>query len=83
MPIVVGVKFDKNPKVYHFDPAEETLVAGDLVVVDTQKGNELGEVVKGNFDTPELPDDFVCPLCKHGAADFDRLNEHKNYRAVR
>ena len=22
----------------------------------------------------ELPDDFVCPLCKHGAADFEPLN---------
>lgn len=21
----------------------------------------------------ELPDDFICPLCKHGAADFERL----------
>ena len=21
----------------------------------------------------DLPDDFVCPLCKHGAADFERL----------
>jgi len=20
-----------------------------------------------------LPDDFVCPLCKHGAADFEKL----------
>ena len=21
----------------------------------------------------ELPEDFICPLCKHGAADFERL----------
>ena len=20
-----------------------------------------------------LPDDFVCPLCKHGAEDFEKL----------
>ena len=20
-----------------------------------------------------VPDDFVCPLCKHGAADFEKL----------
>ena len=53
MPIVVGVKFNNNCKVYHFDPAEETYLPGDLVVVDTQKGNELGEVVKGNFEVPE------------------------------
>jgi flavorubredoxin/flavin reductase (DIM6/NTAB) family NADH-FMN oxidoreductase RutF len=23
----------------------------------------------------ELPDDFVCPLCKHGAADFERVGD--------
>ncbi|MBQ3333961.1 MAG: flavin reductase, partial [Thermoguttaceae bacterium] len=22
----------------------------------------------------ELPDDFICPLCKHGAADFERIS---------
>ena len=22
----------------------------------------------------ELPEDFVCPLCKHGAADFEPLS---------
>ena len=25
------------------------------------------------YDGEELPDDFVCPLCKHGAADFEKL----------
>ncbi|MBP3387040.1 MAG: flavin reductase [Clostridia bacterium] len=24
-------------------------------------------------DEEELPDDFVCPLCKHGASDFERI----------
>ncbi len=25
------------------------------------------------YDGEELPDDFVCPLCKHGAADFEPI----------
>ena len=25
------------------------------------------------YEGDELPDDFVCPLCKHGPADFERL----------
>ena len=25
------------------------------------------------YEGEELPDDFICPLCKHGAADFDPL----------
>ena len=40
------------------------------------KGNKTGFVCKicgyvHEGDT--LPDDFICPLCKHGAADFERL----------
>ncbi len=26
------------------------------------------------YEGDELPDDFVCPLCKHGAADFEEIN---------
>lgn len=25
------------------------------------------------YDGPELPADFVCPICKHGAADFEKV----------
>ena len=25
------------------------------------------------FEGDELPDDIVCPLCKHGAADFEPI----------
>ena len=25
------------------------------------------------YEGDELPEDFVCPLCKHGAADFERI----------
>jgi rubrerythrin len=24
-------------------------------------------------ESEDLPDDFICPLCKHGAADFEKL----------
>ncbi len=25
------------------------------------------------YEGEELPEDFICPLCKHGAADFERI----------
>ena len=25
------------------------------------------------YEGDKLPDDFVCPLCKHGAADFEPI----------
>ena len=46
MPFVVGVRFGNNKKVYTFDPAGESYSEGDIVIVDTQKGNEMGDVVK-------------------------------------
>ena len=27
----------------------------------------------GLYEGEELPEDFVCPLCKHGAADFEPI----------
>jgi rubredoxin len=25
------------------------------------------------YDGEDLPDDYICPLCKHGAADFEKI----------
>ncbi len=29
------------------------------------------------YEGDELPEDFVCPLCKHGAADFEKIDKNK------
>ena len=57
MPIVIGVKFNNNSKIYTFDAAGVECEEGDLVVVDTQKGNELGSVAKANYlvEESDLP----------------------------
>ena len=26
------------------------------------------------YEGEELPEDFICPLCKHGAADFEPIS---------
>ena len=26
------------------------------------------------YEGEELPDDFICPLCKHGASDFEPIS---------
>ena len=79
MPIVVGVKFDNKNKVYHFDPADQTYEVGDLVVVDTQRGNELGEVVKGNFDTQDAGEgnELKKVLRKASGRDLDQYRKSK------
>ena len=46
-------------------PLDEQAVFPDFKVFRTE-GNVL---VEGDV----LPDDFICPLCKHGAADFEPI----------
>jgi len=62
MPLVVGVSFKKVGKVYYFDPAGLELQEGDLVVAETARGVEFGEVLMEPKEVPE--EDIVPPLKK-------------------
>ena len=42
---VVGVRYKKAGRMYYFDPAGLELAAGDRVVVDTNRGPALGQVI--------------------------------------
>jgi cell fate regulator YaaT (PSP1 superfamily) len=46
MPLIIGVRFSPAAKVYYFDPAGfEDLAVGEHVVVETARGEEVGQVV--------------------------------------
>lgn len=45
---IVGVGFMKGGKSYYFDPAEEKYEMGDLVIVETARGLELGHITIPN-----------------------------------
>lgn len=79
MPIVVGVKFNNNSKVYTFDAAGEEYEEGDLVVVDTQKGNELGSVAKANYvvDESALPGELKKVVRRANGRDLDLCKKAK------
>ena len=79
MPIVVGVKFNNNSKVYTFDAGEGVYALGDLVVVDTQKGNELGEVVRENYEIAEdaVPGELKKVLRVANGRDLDLYRRAK------
>ena len=62
MPVVIGVRFKKAGKVYYFDPAGETIVAGDNVIVETARGVEFGHVVIAPREIEEK--DIIQPLKK-------------------
>jgi len=46
-PHIIGIRFQKVGKIYHFDATKEPdLGVGDFVVVETSRGHQLGEVVQ-------------------------------------
>jgi cell fate regulator YaaT (PSP1 superfamily) len=58
-PFIIGIRFQKIGKVYHFDAsANRDLQAGDYVVVETSRGSQLGEVI-ALVEKPVLPPDGV------------------------
>lgn len=53
---VIGVRFHKVGKLYHFDASSHPEVkVGDRVIVETQRGSQMGEVVKF-VDNPASPE---------------------------
>lgn len=56
-PTIIGVRFTKIGKVYHFDCAKlPNVELGEHVIVDTTRGKHLGEVVQVLEETPAPPE---------------------------
>src|SRR5512143_3337240 len=56
-PNIIGVRFTKVGKIYHFDTSAVPDVAiGEHVIVDTSRGKHQGEVVQVVKDAPEKPE---------------------------
>lgn len=54
---IIGVRFTRIGKVYHFDSsAVPDVNLGEYVIVDTSRGRHLGEVVQLVQETPERPE---------------------------
>ncbi|MHC1784603.1 MAG: stage 0 sporulation family protein [Anaerolineaceae bacterium] len=55
--VVAGIRFTKVGKIYHFDASKIMNVAiGDIVVVETSRGWQLGDVVQILIDPPLPPE---------------------------
>lgn len=76
---VVGVRFKEVGKVYYFDPDGHSLKKGDMVIVETARGVECGEVAMENRDVSE--EEIVKPLKKLVRVatdeDIDKVKENK------
>ncbi len=64
-PIIVGIRFQKIGKVYHFDASQCAEVkVGDFTVVETTRGQQLGEVVQILQDPPKPPEGTWKPIIR-------------------
>ena len=60
---IVGIRFQKVGKVYHFDASGiDELKVGDFAVVDTSRGRQLGEVVQLVAEPSPPPDGSWKPI---------------------
>ena len=56
-PNIIGVRFTKIGKIYHFNSnAVQDVTVGEHVIVDTSRGKHLGEVVQLVQETPSQPE---------------------------
>jgi cell fate regulator YaaT (PSP1 superfamily) len=62
-PFIVGIRFQKVGKVYHFDAREvPDLQIGDFAVVETSRGRQLGEIVQVINDPIPPPEGTWKPI---------------------
>lgn len=55
-PQIIGIRFSNIGKTYHFDTGKVTdLTQGEYVIVDTARGNHLGEVIQILKESPAPP----------------------------
>ncbi len=77
MAMTVGVRFRNKGKVYDFAAGELTLLPGELVVVETARGVECGEVVRANRETPAAEGKVVKPVLRKATPE-DRRRVEEN-----
>lgn len=72
-PIVIGIRFQKVGKVYHFDASSfQDIRPGDFAVVETSRGRQLGEVVQ-ILDDPQRPHEGAWKPIQRKATPRDLL----------
>ena len=56
-PTIIGVRFTRIGKIYHFDSSSlPDIGLGEHVIVDTARGRHLGEVVQRLDEVPHAPE---------------------------
>ncbi len=80
MATVIGVRFREVGKIYYFDPNGEEMNKGDLVIVETSRGVECGEVAMANRQIPDSEISYPLKkmLRRATAEDVAKVKENRD-----
>ena len=86
MEYIIGVRFKKTGKLYYFDPLTFGFSLGDCIIANTERGEEIGRVVK-IIDKKDMPKDIevnsiIKPATKKDL-EIQRENEEKAAEALK
>jgi cell fate regulator YaaT (PSP1 superfamily) len=79
-PHIVGIRFQKLGKTYHFDASKfRDVKPGDFVVVDTRRGKQIGQIVQ-SLASPPSPQEGTWKPIYRPADPRDLLIRQENSR---
>jgi cell fate regulator YaaT (PSP1 superfamily) len=79
---IVGIRFTQAGKIYHFETAQLELKVNDLVVVETNRGHELGKVVtKPKEVTPPENAEPYKPVLRLATPEDISRSQHQRERS--
>ena len=78
---IIGVHFDKNGKLYYFDPRDFLPQKGDYVIVDTQNGPEVGLCRTGVIEVANAPAELKPMLRPADERDLQTLAAQRELEA--
>jgi cell fate regulator YaaT (PSP1 superfamily) len=78
---IVGIRFQPSGKIYNFTSDDDTLNFNDLVIVETNKGKDLGKVAvpPGTSTTTDTPDTLK-PVLRKATPEDIRQKEGQQKR---
>jgi len=76
---VIGIRFKDTGKIYDFDPGDLELKMGDLVIVDFEKGNAIGKVVK-EVNEVDVAQSLRKVIRKASDEDLKRIEENERLK---
>ena len=74
---VIGIQFQKNGKMYYFNPGQFSPSVGDYVILDTVRGLDLGEVIMSVREVESSSEDSL-KLMVRFATEEDILHATEN-----